>query len=74
VAVSERIFADDPLRLMRAPRFLHTLGLRLDDALARDLRAQAPSLAGARQSGVVAEMSLTLAVGRARKRSGSGRI
>ena len=34
VAVSERIFAADPLRLMRAPRFCHTLGLRLDADLA----------------------------------------
>jgi tRNA nucleotidyltransferase/poly(A) polymerase len=67
VAVSERIFADDPLRLMRAPRFCHTLGLRLDDGLTRSLREQAPGLAGAAAERVVTEMSLTLAEGRAAK-------
>jgi len=65
VAVSERIFADDPLRLMRAPRFLHTLGLRLDDDLTRSVREQAPILAEAAAERVVAEISLTLAAGRA---------
>jgi len=65
VAVSDRIFADDPLRLMRAPRFCHTLGLALDDDLARSIRRQAQDLAGAAEERVVSEMRLTLAAGRA---------
>jgi hypothetical protein len=65
VAVSKQIFSDDPLRLMRAPRFCHTLGLRLDEALARSIREEAPGLVDAAAERVVTEMSLTLAAGRA---------
>jgi poly(A) polymerase len=65
VAVSECIFTDDPLRLMRAPRFCHTLGLRLDEELARRIREQAPQLSGAAPERMVTEMCLTLVAGRA---------
>ena len=65
VAVSGRIFTDDPLRLMRASRFCHALGLRLDDELASLVREQAPNLAAAAAERVMNEMCLTLACGRA---------
>jgi hypothetical protein len=65
VAVSEHIFTDDPLRLMRAARFCHVLGLALDPALAAAARAQAPLLARAAPERVAVEMVLTLAAGRA---------
>jgi tRNA nucleotidyltransferase/poly(A) polymerase len=65
VAVSEGIFAADPLRLMRAPRFCHTLGLRVDSALAEVIREQAPELSKAAAERVVSEMCLTLAAGHA---------
>jgi poly(A) polymerase len=65
VAVSEHIFSDDPLRLMRAPRFCHILGLRLDDALERAVQEQAHKLGDAAVERVVSEMCLTLADGRA---------
>jgi len=65
VAVSERIFADDPLRLMRAVRFCHVLGLRPDTALVWTLRDQAPLLSRAAPERVAAEMVSTLEEGRA---------
>lgn len=65
VAVSEHLFADDPLRLMRAARFRQTLGLRWDEDLARKIRGQAAELAGAAAERTVSEMCLTLAAGRA---------
>ncbi|MFH0916116.1 MAG: hypothetical protein V1912_06660 [bacterium] len=64
VAVSERIFQDDPLRLMRAPRVCHLLGLRLDPSLEALIRAQAPTVARAASERVATEMALTLEVGR----------
>jgi len=64
VAVSDRIFADDPVRLMRAARFCHMLGLRLDESLARLVREQAPRLVNAAAERVAAEMILTLGEGR----------
>ena len=39
-AVSDRIFEDDPLRLMRAPRFCHVLGMSIDPPLEGLMRAQ----------------------------------
>lgn len=65
VAVSERIFADDPLRLMRAVRFCHVLGLRPDTALMWALQDQAPLLSRAAPERVAAEMVTTLEEGRA---------
>ena len=65
VAVSERIFEDDPLRLMRAVRFAHILGLVPDAALMRSIRMQAPLLVRAAAERVATEMTLTLAEGRA---------
>ncbi len=65
VAVSERIFADDPLRLMRAPRFCHVLGLEADASLVSLAKAEAPLLAAAAAERVATEMILTLAEGRA---------
>ena len=64
VAVSERVFRDDPLRMMRAARFRHVLGLEMEPALAAAVRGQAPLLAGTAVERIVAEMALTLAVGR----------
>jgi tRNA nucleotidyltransferase/poly(A) polymerase len=64
VAVSEGIFADDPLRLMRAARFSHVLGFRLDDSLADMVQEEAPRLVNAAAERVVAEMVLTLEDGR----------
>ena len=64
VAVSDGIFRDDPLRLLRAPRFRHVLGMRLDPSLEDLLRAQAGLVVGAAGERVVAEMVLTLAEGR----------
>ena len=64
VAVSERIFVADPLRLMRAARFSHVLGLQLDASLSELVRSQAPGLLRAAPERVAAEMVLTLAVGR----------
>lgn len=65
VAVSATAFADDPLRLMRAPRLCHVLGLRLDEALVESIRAQAAALSGAAAERVATEMALTFASGRA---------
>ncbi|MCE5254131.1 MAG: hypothetical protein LLG45_08010 [Actinomycetia bacterium] len=65
VPVSERIFWDDPLRLMRAPRFVHVLGLRLDASLTGAVKGQAGLLARAAVERVATEMILTLAAGRA---------
>lgn len=64
VAVSEHIFSDDPVRLMRAARFCHVLGMVPDPALASIVRAQASLLARAAPERVTAEMVLTLAEGR----------
>ena len=63
-AVSDRVFADDPLRLMRAVRFCHVLGFRLDPELDRLLREQAGSLAVTARERVLTEISLTLEAGR----------
>ncbi len=65
VPVSERIFKEDPLRLMRAPRFCHVLGMRLDPSLDTLLRADAGLVVRAAGERVVSEMVLTLAAGRA---------
>jgi poly(A) polymerase len=64
VAVSTTVFSDDPLRLMRAPRFCHVLGLRSDETLTESIRAQAAILSGAAAERVATEMALTLASGR----------
>ncbi len=61
VAVSERVFGDDPLRLMRAVRFCHVLSLRLDPPLEALLRSQASELVRAAPERVAVEMALTLA-------------
>ncbi len=65
VAVSEHIFTDDPLRLMRAARFSHVLGLQLDTSLAEAVKSQALLLAHVAPERVAAEMVLTLSAGRA---------
>ena len=60
-AASERAFADDPLRLLRAARIAAALGLEIDGgtiALARAEAARAAEPAGERQ---FAELSLLLA-------------
>jgi poly(A) polymerase len=63
VGVSEQIFADDPLRLMRAARFCHVLGFRLAPELTKAVRSQAGSLPGAAAERITAEMNLTLGAG-----------
>ena len=65
VAVSDHVFSDDPLRLMRAPRFSHTLGLALESKLVDALRMRAPDLLRAAPERVAAEIIATLSVGRA---------
>jgi poly(A) polymerase len=64
VAVSERIFEDDPLRLMRGPRFCHLLGLKMDPSLETLIRARASVLVRAAPERVATEMALTLDEGR----------
>ena len=64
-AVSERIFADDPLRLMRAARFAHVLGLEPALALREAVREQAGEVKRAAPERVATEMVLTLDAGRA---------
>jgi poly(A) polymerase len=64
-AVSDHIFDDDPLRLLRAPRFAHVLGLRLDPPLTDAVRVQAPRLWRAAPERIATEMVLTLAAGAA---------
>ncbi len=64
VAVSERVFTDDPLRLMRAPRFAHVLGLTMGEDLTNEIRARAQELSTAAVERVVSEMCLTLGGGR----------
>jgi|WetSurMetagenome_2_1015567.scaffolds.fasta_scaffold10297_3 tRNA nucleotidyltransferase/poly(A) polymerase len=63
-AVSDHIFADDPLRMMRAVRFHHVLGFELDEPLCETIRAQAPLLAVTAAERVSAELALTLTEGR----------
>jgi hypothetical protein len=65
VAVSDHVFSDDPLRLMRAPRFCHVLGLMLEPGLWRSVREQAPELLRAAPERVAAEIVMTLSAGRA---------
>jgi poly(A) polymerase len=65
VAVSDRIFIDDPVRLMRAARFSHVLGLDLEPGLSRAVRAQAEELSRSAPERVAMEVFLTLAAGRA---------
>lgn len=65
VAVSDHIFADDPLRLMRAARFVHVLSFELDSGLRDSIRRQAPELTRTAGERIAAEMVLTLAEGRA---------
>jgi tRNA nucleotidyltransferase/poly(A) polymerase len=64
VAVSDRIFVDDPLRMLRAVRLSHVLGLEPDDRLVDAIAAQASLLATTAVERVVAELSLTFAAGR----------
>lgn len=64
VAVSPRIFADDPLRLLRAVRLAHTLDLTLDPALRELARAEARRLRETAAERVLSEVVLTLSAGR----------
>ncbi|MCX8032046.1 MAG: hypothetical protein N3B14_01415 [Thermoleophilia bacterium] len=64
VAVSDRVFEDDALRLMRAARFVHVLGFALDPRLENLVRSQASLLTSAAPERVAAEMVLTLREGR----------
>lgn len=64
VGVSARIFRDDPLRLMRAPRFCHVLGLQMHDGLEELLRREVRLVARAAGERVTNELVLTLEAGR----------
>lgn len=64
VAVGHRIFADDPLRLLRAARLAHTLGFTVDPGLADLARAEAWRLPKAAAERILSEVVLTFAVGR----------
>lgn len=64
VAVGRRIFADDPLRLLRAVRLTHTLDLTIDPALRELARAEARRLRETAAERVLSEVVLTLAAGR----------
>ncbi|MCL5735160.1 MAG: hypothetical protein M1274_06145 [Actinobacteria bacterium] len=61
--VSDRIFVDDPLRLMRAVRFCHLLGFRLQPALANLIRSHTGQLARAATERIVSELALVLNAG-----------
>lgn len=63
VGVSDSIFRDDPLRLMRAARFCHLLGLRLDAHLRRQLQSQSGYLVRSAPERVISEIALTLDAG-----------
>jgi len=64
VAVSDHIFADDPLRLMRAVRLCHSLDLQADLELVELMRAQSPWVIGVAGERLASEIALTLQVGR----------
>jgi poly(A) polymerase len=64
VPVSPTIFADDPLRLLRAPRFVHVLGLSLDEGLRDRIRAEAHLAPEAAPERVLTEFVATLGAGR----------
>jgi len=62
--VGPTIFADDPLRLMRAARFEHVLGLEIGPELRTLVRAEAARLPAAAAERILGEMVLTLEAGR----------
>ena len=64
-AVSERVFSDDPLRLMRAARFAHVFGLQFDPTLRQAVHKQAAEIERAAPERTLTEMILTLDAGRA---------
>lgn len=64
VAVSDSIFADDPLRLLRLARFAHALELRIDPDLRSLARAEAARLPAAAAERILNEVTLTLGAGR----------
>jgi len=64
VPVSAAIFADDPLRLLRAVRFAHVLGLQIDPDLRSLARAEAGRLPSAAAERTLNEVVLTLEGGR----------
>jgi poly(A) polymerase len=64
VAVSPLVFSLDSLRLMRAARLAHALGLTLSPEVAAQVRREAWRLPGAAEERVFAEILLTLSAGR----------
>lgn len=64
VAVSDRIFRDDPLRLLRATRFAHALGFSLEEELRELIRTHAFLLPRVSPERVASEIVLTLEQGR----------
>lgn len=64
VPVGLSIFADDPLRLLRAARFAHVLGLAVGPDLRALARAEAGRLSSVAAERVLNEIVLTLEAGR----------
>jgi tRNA nucleotidyltransferase/poly(A) polymerase len=62
-AVTESIFVDDPLRLLRAVRFEDELGFRMDEATEARLRASAALVAQPAGERVLAELERLSAAG-----------
>ena len=62
-AVSDTIFADDPLRLLRAVRFEDELGFRMDERTEMLLRASAPLVTRSAGERVLAELARLSAAG-----------
>lgn len=64
VAVAPTVFSDDPLRLLRAARFVHVLGFRADPGLDRLIQGEAWRLPSVAAERILSEVSLTLEAGR----------
>jgi hypothetical protein len=64
VPVTSTVFSDDPLRLLRAPRFAHAFGLTMDEGLRALVRSDSGLLPDAAPERVLAETVATLEVGR----------
>ena len=60
VGVPDERFAEDPLRLLRAARFVSQLGFRLDWQTEQAMAEQAPSLARISRERILAELTLLL--------------
>ena len=64
VPVGPEAFREDPLRLLRAARFIHVLGLKPGRGVAEEIRRQAFLLPEAAGERILSELVLTLNAGR----------